>query len=326
MVNARSMFRTGLATAMVVIAAAGHAQDVLTSEDFDRAFPDALAAPDFDPLIADVQVVLDRAGVSPGVIDGIDTPRFRKALATFIVMKGLPPEATNRTLLRALVAAESRPTFSDHVLSDRDVSGPFVDAIPDLFVEQARLPHLGYRSAMERVAETFHMHEDLLARLNPGVAFDQAGVTIRVADPGRRKDVAVARIVADKAERQVRAYDADGRLLTAYPASVGSADTPSPSGVARVRSKASNPTYTFNPAFRFQTGTSSGLVRVAAGPNNPVGSTWIGLDRPTYGIHGTPEPAHVGEAGSHGCVRLTNWDADELARMTRAGTMVEFID
>ncbi|MFZ1679958.1 MAG: L,D-transpeptidase [Rhizobiaceae bacterium] len=320
------MLRTGLAAAMLVIAAPGLPDALLTSEDLDRAFPDAMTGPVFDPLVADVQVVLDRAGVSPGVIDGIDTPRFRKALSTFIDLKGLPPEAESRTLLRALVAAEARPTFSEYALSARDVSGPFVDAIPDLFVEQARLPHLGYRSAMERVAESFHMHEDLLARLNPGVAFDQAGVTVRVADPGRRKDVVVARIVADKSARQVRAYDADGRLLTAYPASVGSADTPSPSGVARVRSKASNPTYTFNPAFRFQTGTSSGLVRVAAGPNNPVGSTWIGLDRPTYGIHGTPEPAHVGEASSHGCVRLTNWDADELARMTRAGTLVEFID
>jgi lipoprotein-anchoring transpeptidase ErfK/SrfK len=124
---------------------------------------------------------------------------------------------------------------------------------------------------------------------------------------------------------QLRAYDTTNRLLVAYPATVGSEDNPSPAGIHTVTAVAPEPTYTYNPEVNFQQGDNTEVLELAAGPNNPVGSTWIDLSEPTYGIHGTPEPSRIDKATSHGCVRLTNWDAEELAGMVEQGVTVEFI-
>jgi lipoprotein-anchoring transpeptidase ErfK/SrfK len=133
-----------------------------------------------------------------------------------------------------------------------------------------------------------------------------------------------AQIVADKTLRQVRAYDAAGRLLTAYPATIGSQDNPSPTGVYTVVQATPMPNYTYNPRINFQQGENTQVLTIPPGPNGPVGSMWIALSKPTYGIHGTPEPALIDKTGSHGCIRLTNWDAEELATMLASGVTVTF--
>jgi len=124
----------------------------------------------------------------------------------------------------------------------------------------------------------------------------------------------------------VRAYDENGDLIVAYPATIGSADTPSPSGVHKVTRVAFDPDYTYNPNLNFKQGDNTSILKIPPGPNGPVGSIWIALDKPTYGIHGTPEPSKIGKTESHGCVRLTNWDAQELARMVKPEVVVEFWD
>jgi lipoprotein-anchoring transpeptidase ErfK/SrfK len=168
------------------------------------------------------------------------------------------------------------------------------------------------------------MDQDLLKALNPGAAF-APGETISVDNPGANVTAQVVRIQADKAQAQVRAYDAAGRMVAAYPATIGSADNPSPSGQHVVEAVVHNPTYTYNPKINFKQGDNDKVLTIPAGPNGPVGSIWIDLSEPTYGIHGTPDPDHISKTNSHGCVRLTNWDAEELAGMVKKGTEVDFV-
>jgi len=170
------------------------------------------------------------------------------------------------------------------------------------------------------------MDENYLKELNPGVDFTIPGTQIKVINPGAEKKGVVARIVADKARKQVFAYDEAGGLIASYPASIGSSDTPSPSGNHAVARVAFDPNYTYNPKINFQQGNNTKVLTIPPGPNGPVGTIWIALDKPTYGIHGTPDPSRIGRSQSHGCIRLTNWDATELAKMVKPGVMVEFVD
>ena len=176
------------------------------------------------------------------------------------------------------------------------------------------------------LAEKFHMDEAYLKEINPGVDFTIPGTLIKVVDTGAKKTGKVAKILADKGRKQVLAYDENGTLIAAYPASIGSADTPSPSGTVTVERIALNPGYTYNPKINFQQGSNNKVLTLQPGPNGPVGTVWIALSKPTYGIHGTPEPSKIGKTQSHGCIRMTNWDATELAKMTSAGVTVEFVD
>ncbi|PZN49764.1 MAG: hypothetical protein DIU65_13850, partial [Proteobacteria bacterium] len=127
-------------------------------------------------------------------------------------------------------------------------------------------------------------------------------------------------------QKQVFAYDEAGKLVAAYPATIGSSDTPSPSGTHAVSRIAFDPNYTYNPKVNFKQGDNDKILTIPPGPNGPVGTVWIALDKPTYGIHGTPEPSKIGKTHSHGCVRLTNWDAAELAKLVKPGVPVEFVD
>ncbi|MEO1748571.1 MAG: L,D-transpeptidase [Pseudomonadota bacterium] len=270
--------------------------------------------------IAHVQILLDQRGFSPGVIDGRDTKRFQLALATH------NRERPDERLVVGLNRVSAGPHFITYELTKEDISGPFTPDIPELYVDQANLPRIGFRNVVEMLAERFHMDEDYLRALNDGVDFEREGASIRVANIGRYLQKRVTRIEADKAKLQVRAYAEDGKLIAAYPASIGSETTPSPTGTHRVKNKAQDPQYTYDPNGSAQPGLSRGLVRLPAGPNSPVGNAWIGLSKRTYGIHGTPEPSEIGITASVGCVRLTNWDALELARLVRRGVEVTFIE
>jgi lipoprotein-anchoring transpeptidase ErfK/SrfK len=188
------------------------------------------------------------------------------------------------------------------------------------------MPSLAYTGPQEMLAERFHMDARLLAALNPGADFSLAGTTIWVTSvEGAPVTGTIARIVADKGRSQVRAYDAQNRLIVAYPATIGSADNPSPFGEHTVESVAPSPVYYYDPA-NFVQGNNTEKLTLPSGPNNPVGSTWIDLSAPGYGIHGTPDPTKIGKTASHGCVRLTNWDAEELAGMVEPGVAVSFVE
>ncbi|MGO4832701.1 L,D-transpeptidase, partial [Rhizobiaceae sp. 2RAB30] len=207
-----------------------------------------------------------------------------------------------------------------------DAAGPYVASVPADYGEKAKLDQLSYTSVAEMLAERFHMDVNYLKSLNPEANFNRPGTIIKVANVGTNVKTPVTSIIADKGRKQVRAYGADGKLVAVYPATIGSSDTPSPTGVHAVSRIAFNPEYTYNPKLNFKQGNNDKVLRIPPGPNGPVGSIWIALDKPTYGIHGTPDPSKIGKTESHGCVRLTNWDAQELAKIVKAGVPVEFIE
>jgi lipoprotein-anchoring transpeptidase ErfK/SrfK len=168
--------------------------------------------------------------------------------------------------------------------------------------------------------------ENVVKTLNPDADFGAAGTVIAVADTGSDVEGSAAKIEADQSLPQMRALDAGGRLLAAYPATIGSAATPSPSGTHTVTGIALDPTYSYRPDENFQQGGNTEPLTLPPGPNGPVGLVWIDLSEPTYGLHGAPEPAEIDKTQSHGCVRLTNWDARELAALVAQGTPVAFLD
>ncbi|MGP2494116.1 L,D-transpeptidase family protein [Mesorhizobium sp. PUT5] len=276
--------------------------------------------------IAALQVLLDRAGASPGVIDGRFGSNVDKALVAYREITGVNLKSTDTQAIKEALAATGGDALAAYTITPEDVAGPYVASIPEDYSQKARLERMSFTSVTEALAERFHMDENYLKALNPGVNFNRPGTIVKVVNFGRLVSIPVARIVADKRKKQVFAYDAGGELVAAYPATIGSSDTPSPTGVHAVSRIAFDPNYTYNPNLNFKQGDNDKILTIPPGPNGPVGSIWIALDKPTYGIHGTPEPSKIGKTESHGCVRLTNWDAAELARLVKPGVSVEFVD
>ena len=270
------------------------------------------------------QVLLDRSRHSPGVIDAMMGGNTRRAIEAFQRASGIPVDGRlTAALLDRLRAAHPGDLLQRYTITAEDVAGPFVD-VPEGMAEQARLATLAYESPGEAIAEKFHMAQSFLEALNPGADFGRPGSAITVVVAGNDElDEKIARIEVDKAASALRAFAADGSLVATYPATVGSSTFPSPNGAMEVLAVAPAPTYHFDPEGR-DWGPDENLT-IAAGPNNPVGGTWIDLSKEGYGIHGSPDPALIGQTSSHGCVRLTNWDAAELAKAVDKGTAVEFV-
>lgn len=276
-------------------------------------------------LTAKVQVLLDRSGTSPGVIDGFRGGMSQSAIMAFERRAGLPMDGVmDPHVWNLLQSFAAQPLTSAYTITAADAEG-LVDSIPVDYAEKARMSSMGYTSIAEKLGERFHMDDKFIAFLNPGVPI-VPGSTIQVTVPAAPIRAEVTRIIIDKATRRVAGYDAKGRMIVDYPATIGSDATPSPSGTHHVVTVAHNPNYTYNPARNFKQGQNDKPLIVPPGPNGPVGSVWIDLSKPSYGIHGTPTPSQLFQNQSHGCVRLTNWDAEELSRMVRSGvTTVEFL-
>lgn len=277
-----------------------------------------------DGQVLAAQILLDRARHSPGVIDGLMGSNTVRAISAWQRARGLPADGRlSPTLLDRLRSENAGPLLRRYRISAEDVDGPFVD-VPSSMGAMAGLAVLAYESPAEKLAEKFHMSQPFLRSLNRGADFGRAGTEIWVANGGPDEmERIVARIEVDKAAAALRAYDETGRIVATYPATVGSTTFPSPSGAMEVRAVAYDPKYYFSPEDR-SWGPDRQLT-IAAGPNNPVGSTWIDLGKDGYGIHGSPDPALIGKTASHGCVRLTNWDAAELATAVSPGTKVAFV-
>ena len=276
--------------------------------------------------IAALQVLLDRTGASPGVIDGRFGSNVDKALAAYREITGVQLRTTDAVGITEALERTGGPAFANYTITPEDAAGPYVASIPEDYSHKAQLERMAYTSVTEALAERFHMDETYLKKLNPEANFNRPGTIVKVANFGKLVATPVASIIADKGMKQVRAYDAAGKLVAAYPATIGSTDTPSPSGTHAVSRVALDPNYTYNPKLNFKQGENDKVLTIPPGPNGPVGSVWIALDKPTYGIHGTPDPSKIGKTESHGCIRLTNWDARELAKLVKPGVTVEFVD
>lgn len=276
--------------------------------------------------VAGLQILLDRAGASPGVIDGRFGSNVDKALAAYNEMTGTSLKSTDAAGIKQALLETGGDAFGSYTITPEDAAGPYVASIPTDYSEKAMLERMSFTSVTEMLAERFHMDETYLKALNPEANFNRPGTIVKVANFGKLVNKPVARIVADKGLKQVRAYNEAGQLVAAYPATIGSGDTPSPTGIHAVSRIALDPNYTYNPKINFKQGENDKVLTIPPGPNGPVGSVWIALDKPTYGIHGTPDPSKIGKTESHGCVRLTNWDARELAKIVKSGVPVEFIE
>ena len=305
------------------------------------AQPKAPSAQPVPPALV-TQVMLDRAGFSPGALDGRLGPNTKRALALFQKNGGNPADAVEA--VRA------------YTITPADAEGPF-QPVPEDMVEKSKLPALGYSSMLEALAERFHSSPKLLQLLNPGAAFEP-GATVRVpnveplilpaeqivfaraqtkdkrsspstdtaggkpmATINARPDVVIT-VKASTSDLTVQ--DPSGRVLLYAPVTTGSEHDPLPIGEWKVNGLQFNPKFHYNPDLFWDADPAHSKAIVPPGPNNPVGLVWIDITKEHYGIHGTPEPEAIGRSQSHGCVRLTNWDALKLAGLVKPGTRVVF--
>ena len=283
------------------------------------------------PSVLKLQVLLDRAGFSPGQIDGRWGDNTELALVWFQRSADLEPTTVaNQTTIEALAerAGNPRNLVTPHVLSDDDVAGPFVE-IPEDVYDKAELDGLGFESLSEKLGERFHASPDLLARLNDGVALDSlaAGDTLRVPNVLDASDIRdVSRLVISGEAGYLHALAANGDVLFHAPVTVGASYDPSPQGAFEVESITRDPWWHYQPSILEDVPDSEPDAHLPPGPNNAVGVVWMALSKDHYGIHGTRAPGTIGYTSSAGCVRLTNWDVLRLANAVEAGTPVRFRD
>lgn len=266
-----------------------------------------------------IQALLNWHHSGVGPVDGYWGKNTRKAMQAFQKANGLTVTDTlNDETWQALTKNDklmSQPALVSYQLSDADVNMKTTN-IPASAEAKAKLEGMYYETIIEGLAEKFHINEKYLKSLNPDASFS-AGEVITVYNPGNPNTKPVSRVVADKTTQTLYAYDNKNNLIASYPTTVGSTSTPSPSGTHKVEVKVHEPNYTYS-------GDNGSKSIIPPGPNNPVGSVWIGLSKPSYGIHGSPDPARISRQASAGCVRLTNWDALALLGVIEKGATVEF--
>lgn len=329
----------------VALASGGAAMVQAQSSPAQKASP---AKPALSRDVLHVQVILDHLGFPPGPLDGREGQGLTAALKAFQITRQIP--VTGKTDARTLQALHAhraiRPTRIVRLTADM-LSGPFVRPWPRDPQAQAKLKTLGYRTALEKLAEMFHTTPQVLIELNSADTRLAVGVPVEFPNavpasraypadlkPEWRKTLTdlnvnavqprAARVVVDKSDKVLRVFDAKGMLAAQFNVTTGSKRDPLPIGSWKINGVATNPEFHYNPKLFWDVSDKKPDALLPPGPNSPVGVVWIDLSKPHYGIHGTPEPHLIGRSESHGCIRLTNWDAARLALMVSPGTPAIF--
>jgi lipoprotein-anchoring transpeptidase ErfK/SrfK len=310
--------------------------------------PTAPAAAGPDMKILQLQVVLDRLGFSPGTIDGKTGQTLTIALkgyqaANGLTVSGKPDPATLANLQRFA----SIPGTVNVKLGASTFAYQYSPNIPHGEDQQADLPALNYRNVTELLAERYHTSPETLVALNPPGTRVKAGSVIRVPNVFNTKTDYAGNITpqwrqtlvglnvpsgaaqadhikVSKSAKALRVFDKTNRIIAQFPVTTGSEHDPLPIGQWKIVAADYNPKFHYNPALFWDAKQSDTKAMLPPGPNGPVGVVWLDLSKAHYGIHGTPEPGNIGRTESHGCVRLTNWDAARLATMVGVGTPVTF--
>lgn len=306
------------------------------------------AKPPIDYSIMHAQVILDSLGFSPGIVDGRDGQSLTAALKAFQSTRGLQTSGKlDRATLGALHEYRARRPVTRVTLDPAMLQGPYINPIPKELEKQAGLPSLGYTRPLEKLAEMFHTTPEILVELNPGGGAIKPGATFVFPNvlPASRdyasdlkpewrqtltdlnveaRQPAGDHIVVDKSEKVLKVFDADDRLVAQFSATTGSQHDPLPIGTWKINVVDTNPKFHYNPDLFWDAKKDDEKAMLPPGPNGPVGVVWLDLSKEHYGIHGTPEPQNIARTQSHGCIRLTNWDAARLALMVRPGTEAVF--
>ncbi|MEO8130328.1 MAG: L,D-transpeptidase family protein, partial [Bryobacteraceae bacterium] len=279
------------------------------------------AAPVTPGRVLQQQILLTRAHFSVGEIDGVAGTSFAHAVSGFQAAHGLKATGRVDAATAKLLLSDSEPLLETYTLTAEDIAGPF-EKIPVEMMDKAKLKKLDYESVPEALAEKFHVSPALLRKLNSRKKLDEAGVEITVPNLPKEHLPKAGSVTVSKSDGVVTALDAAGKVIAQYPATMGSEKDPLPIGDWAVTSVLHNPPFFYDPSLFWNSEAGDEKAKIAPGPNNPVGTVWIGLSKPHYGIHGTPEPGTIGHSQSHGCIRLTNWDAAELAGIVSPKTPV----
>ncbi|MGI1795376.1 L,D-transpeptidase family protein [Acinetobacter variabilis] len=279
------------------------------------------------PVYARAHVMLNNAHASPGAIDGTSGKNTLKAIASFQQMNGIKPTGTlTQETWDALLAKQgSKPAFVEYTITEEDLKGPYAESIPSDYALQAKMKGLYYTRVTEMLGEKFHMDEGFLKKLNPKATFKKAGEKLIVANIRNEVPEDIHLIVAHKGAKQLYLFNSRNQMIASFPATIGSSSTPSPTGTYKVTGVAKNPWYSYSPS-NFVQGNNKKPLSLPPGPNGPVGNIWIGLSKKSFGIHGTPNPSAISKTASHGCIRLTNWDANDLGRKVKSGVTVRFLE
>ena len=288
------------------------------------------------------QVLLDASGYSPGSIDGKEGSSFKQALRGFQLAHGLDENGVLDTPTRQALLKVGRAAMVAVKLGPDDVKSTYVYPLPKDPEKQYKLPFLGYRNMLEKVAERYHSTPATVVALNGPEALIGPGQTLKLPNvvpisrdyAGTHPDGARVMnllnvdarqphgdyIVVDKSEGALKVFDASDQLVAQFPVTTGSTHDPLPIGKWKVTTYAFLPPFHYQPNLFWDAKDNAKEHRLAPGPNGPVGVAWLDLTKEHYGIHGTPEPSTIGKTESHGCIRMTNWDVMRLARiMTKPG-------